>query len=435
MPHRLREKGGFEMKRKNGKGDFFFPGKNMGTTSSNQSEGARSEATRARTINWVSSNHAGTNSPGLQSPVTDGSINAGEIMGLNVEKIHLGVLRVVKELEKRDHVSGSAVLVLKRPRWNANVPLSNRAREVCFASAGTFLSKDFTTQEWAQDSAFSCSSVAKVVVSLAALLLVEGGQLALRDCVQTFLGEEWAKIEDITILQLMTHTAGLPKTLPAFDGDQESILAAVQKIPNCVAESEANDTHRDKVKFELSCATDVLACIIERISGLSWRDFIETQVFSPLGMRSTKFGGKPASDTSDMQSTMSDLGRLTCCMLNGGRTADGARQQWSQAALKLAMSNSLPRGEWIQTLPGTEIQVEPCGFSPAGLCVPSSLARSSTLASDTCCWWVADNGVCLTVDVNQGIAFIFATQSETIDQELLPFLEKITNSVYGSLLP
>jgi CubicO group peptidase (beta-lactamase class C family) len=168
------------------------------------------------------------------------------------------------------------------------------------------------------DTLFRIASMTKPVTSVAALMLVEEGRMALGDPIHRWL-PELAELEvlsapdapldhteplsaPITVLDLLTHRAGFayhftaPEPLASayarvFDGfnayvDPSQWLARVAQLPLIFQPNS---------RWHYGIATDVLGVLIERVSGMSLGEFFRTRIFDPLGMPDTGFAVPPAS--------------------------------------------------------------------------------------------------------------------------------------------
>jgi CubicO group peptidase (beta-lactamase class C family) len=142
--------------------------------------------------------------------------------------------------------------------------------------------------EWQQPNSthtkFRIGSVTKQFTAAAVLLLEERGALKLADKVSLHLAglpPVWA---ELTVQQLLNHTAGIPSftELPSYAALQlqplkpAEILAEVSRLP---LEFTAG------TKFNYSNSGYVLlGQLIEQLSGQSYAEFLRTQIFKPLGM-------------------------------------------------------------------------------------------------------------------------------------------------------
>ena len=229
------------------------------------------------------------------------------------------------------------------------------------------------------DSIFWIASMTKPVTSVAAMMLVEEGKLDLNAPIATYLPE----LEDRTVgadrpakrqpqvVDLLRHTAGL--TYPE-EGDTPGAPTLRQhRVPAQPDPRGSGDQpspipllHEPGEVWEYSLGVDVLARIVEVVSGQPFDQFLETRLFKPLGMVDTGFfvppdklsrlvdpipGGRPPlwdiskptslfSGGGGLASTAPDYLRFCEMLLNGG-TLDGVRIL-SPATVKQMTTNTLP---------------------------------------------------------------------------------------------
>ncbi len=143
----------------------------------------------------------------------------------------------------------------------------------------------------ASDTVFHVASVSKQFTAFAVALLAERGQLSLDDDIHKYLPKLPEFGGAITIRHLLHHTSGLRDQLEltamaGFQLDdvitQDHILSLVhhQKALNFVPGSE----------YEY-CNTGytLLAEIVAKVTGKSFRDWTRENIFLPLGMEKTQF--------------------------------------------------------------------------------------------------------------------------------------------------
>eukprot|EP00963_Diacronema_lutheri_P014159 scaffold2858_cov659-Pavlova_lutheri.AAC.130 len=135
-------------------------------------------------------------------------------------------------------------------------------------------------------SVWDAASLTKVMATVpAAMRLWEDGLLDLDATVASYL-VEFAQNgkEEITVRQLLSHTAGLRAWYPFYHMN----LRTKQDILKFVmADAPAHPVGRDPVYSDLSML--VMGHLVERLSGKSLADFVKEHVFDPIGMTSTGF--------------------------------------------------------------------------------------------------------------------------------------------------
>jgi CubicO group peptidase (beta-lactamase class C family) len=176
------------------------------------------------------------------------------------------------------------------------------------------------------DTLFRLASLTKPIVSTAAMVLIERGQLALDDPVTRWLPTFQPALPNrerpqITVRQLLTHTSGLNYGfLQAPDSDyhragisdgldepgrsMEDNLARLASVPL---------TFRPGEGWQYSLSIDVLGAVIERVSGHTLPEAVKQLVTDPLGMKDTDFAVRNAerlaaayADGSDRPARMGD---------------------------------------------------------------------------------------------------------------------------------
>ncbi|MGB1640931.1 MAG: serine hydrolase domain-containing protein, partial [Pseudohongiellaceae bacterium] len=234
------------------------------------------------------------------------------------------------------------------------------------------------------DTIFRIYSMTKPIISVAAMSLVESGQLGLDDPVSAYLpsflglqvidsttGDIRPANNTMTIRHLLTHQSGIVQQPFAMDTplgplyrdsfpdvltrpDPDAVGASFMEAFNTISAQElAARIGQLPVLFEPGTAwhyghsTDVLGAVLEVASGQTLDDLLEDRIFGPLSMEDTSFwvDEKDASRVAEpifgpmtdntqirrmlagghgLNSTAEDYARFALMLLNGG-ALDGTR--------------------------------------------------------------------------------------------------------------
>jgi CubicO group peptidase (beta-lactamase class C family) len=135
------------------------------------------------------------------------------------------------------------------------------------------------------DMVFRTGSITKQFTAVAVLMLAEQGKLSLEDDVTKFFPDYPTKGQKITIEHLLTHTSGIksytsiPEWIPLWRKDMTTseMIALFKDKPMDFAPGERY-AYNNSAYF-------LLGAIIEKLSGQTYADFIEKNIFAPLGMK------------------------------------------------------------------------------------------------------------------------------------------------------
>ncbi len=252
-----------------------------------------------------------------------------------------------------------------------------------------------------EDTIFRIYSMTKPVTAVAMLILYDQGLWKPEDPISKLLpafggmrvfesldADGTAKTvpadHDPTVLELLTHTAGLTYGNTGTDLDKLYRAANIWRAENledfATRIGRLPLAYQPGTKWIYSLSMDVQGAIIEKLTGQSLADFMRTRIFEPLGMVDTGFyapeekharlatlyrtrdGGLEALDKpppmmstdnlsppkidgggGGLVSTLDDYARFAQMLLNKGEL-DGKRIV-SEDAIKLMSTNHLP--EWM----------------------------------------------------------------------------------------
>ena len=161
-----------------------------------------------------------------------------------------------------------------------------------------------------EDAIFRIASMTKPIASIALMILWEEGHFQLNDPVAKFIpsfskakvsstGDASGKTgtledpkRDITIRDMLTHTAGLSNS---YIGNRQAYRKAMN-IPRPKSNAEQVDrlsklplNYHPGEQWQYSAATNVVGHLVELISGQSLDIFLKERIFLPLDMKDTHF--------------------------------------------------------------------------------------------------------------------------------------------------
>jgi CubicO group peptidase (beta-lactamase class C family) len=143
------------------------------------------------------------------------------------------------------------------------------------------------------------ASIQKPITASAVLILQERGELDLDESVDRWFpdfggrvltadGDTVAAVRRPTVFDLLTHQAGLVPEGRELDELWE--VATTQEFARRIGQIPLR--FQPGSRFEYGCcgsAYEVLAAIVEQVSGRSFKDFLAANVLEPLGMTDTYF--------------------------------------------------------------------------------------------------------------------------------------------------
>lgn len=141
-------------------------------------------------------------------------------------------------------------------------------------------------------SPFHVASVSKQFTAAAILLLAADGKLALDDEVRKYVPEVPDFGKPITLRQLVHHTGGLRDQWDLLDlaGWRYSLdLITDEDVLSVVSRQKGLNFPPGERHLYCNTGYTLLAQVVKRVSGQSFREFTDARIFRPLGMASTHF--------------------------------------------------------------------------------------------------------------------------------------------------
>ncbi|KAI9550226.1 hypothetical protein GHT06_003598 [Daphnia sinensis] len=173
-------------------------------------------------------------------------------------------------------------------------------------------------QAMANDQIFRIASQTKAITSTAVMMLWEEGKFMLDDPISKYIPEfanpqvlsgfrysdttytTRPSAKEITIRHLLTHTSGIGYGV--IDGNEQMKMIYGKagiidlyttrdiKIADNIKKLAKLPLHHEPgSKYTYSEGLDVLGYLIELVSGMPFDQFLQTRIFTPLGMNQTGF--------------------------------------------------------------------------------------------------------------------------------------------------
>ena len=343
----------------------------------------------------------------------------------------------------------------------------------------------------AADTIFRIYSMTKPITSVALMMLLEEGKIALEDPVHRYI-PEWKNLavfaagthrtgfqttplkRPMQVVDLLRHTSGLTYGFQLRTnvdaayrahkigeiekaGTLADMIAALGKMPLEFSPGDA---------WNYSVATDVCGWLVEVVSGQKFEDFLAERLFKPLGMVDTGFhvregqghrfascyqptrdGGIEVQDDAatsgflkapsfisgggGLVSTAADYLRFATMLLNGG-TLDGTRYI-SRKTVDLMTANHLPGGASIASMSKSlfsEAAYDGIGFG-LGFAMTMNAAQTLMPGSDGDFFWGGAASTFFWIDPAEDLVGIFMTQ--LIPSSTYPVRREVRTMVYSAL--
>lgn len=147
------------------------------------------------------------------------------------------------------------------------------------------------------NTVYLIGSTFKTMSTLALLQQMEKGKFKLDDPVNNYLTDFKIQGEDpkhpITFRHLFTHTSGLPADFGAFPVWGDTVPPSLEDYLRKSMKVERPPM--TKVEYS-NAAFTLIGYLVQKFSGVPYKQYIEEQIFTPLEMSSTAFAPRPDMD-------------------------------------------------------------------------------------------------------------------------------------------
>ena len=148
-----------------------------------------------------------------------------------------------------------------------------------------------TGQALTPTSVFDIASLAKQFTGIAIAILAENGSLSLEEPITRYLDDLPDFCKNITVTQLLNHTSGIRDWpgLLILGGLRLEDSITLEDIHTLVKNQQALNFQPDQESLYSNTGYNLLALIIEKITGHSFSDWTTQHLFTPLGMNDSFF--------------------------------------------------------------------------------------------------------------------------------------------------
>lgn len=156
----------------------------------------------------------------------------------------------------------------------------------------------YANLEWqipdSPEAKFRLGSVTKQFTAASILLLEERGKLKTDDLVKKYMPDAPAAWDKITIYHLLTHTSGIPNftSFPDYH-KSEAEPTTPEKLVARFRDKPLDFQPGEKWSYSNSGYV-LLGYLLEKISGQSYKDFLQENIFKPLGMNDSGYDSNSA---------------------------------------------------------------------------------------------------------------------------------------------
>ena len=343
------------------------------------------------------------------------------------------------------------------------------------------------------DAIFRIYSMTKPITSVALLMLLEQGKVALDDPVHRYIpgfehlsvyaGGDLARGFDtrpsprpMKVVDLMRHTSGLTYGIHNRTGLDAAyrklgvaemhtaggLAAMIEQLKGLPLEFAPGET------WNYSVSSDVVGYLVEKISGQSFGDFLRRRILEPLAMHDTDFFVAPSrrermttcyyaqngklhvyddaenstffaapkleSGGGGLCGTAADYLRF-CRMLLGGGELDGARLL-SPKTVRLMTMNHLPGGQEMTDMMPVTTSFNEAGYSGVGFglggAVMVNLAHAALPGTVGDFSWGGAAATYFFIDPKEDMAVVFMAQVLTAPDRIR-MRRDLRTLVYGAM--
>ena len=136
---------------------------------------------------------------------------------------------------------------------------------------------------------FRLGSITKQFTAACILLLEERGKLKVEDPVKKYMPDAPAAWDKMTIFNLLTHTSGIPSFTGFPDYHSTEAIATTPELLVARFRDKPLEFQPGEKWNYSNSGYVLLGYLIEKISQQSYRQFVQENIFNPLGMKDSGY--------------------------------------------------------------------------------------------------------------------------------------------------
>ncbi len=249
----------------------------------------------------------------------------------------------IEQIMEEENIPGIAIVIVQ-------------GDEILYCQSYGVTSVD-SNQAMTTDTLFDLASLTKSFTALAVLLLEDQGLIDIDEPLQKYLPD--FQIADprgaeITVRQLLNQTSGIPGTLSEiliFNDSYEEMLASLDNL---------RLNNEPGTVFEYADLNYcLLGALIEKVSGMTYEEYMDINVFTPLGMNHTTVDPDEAQQMGKADGHQPMYGKVVVRNIPSMKSARAAGWVMSCAGdmgkwLLVHLNNGILNGE--QVIPADDIE-------------------------------------------------------------------------------
>ncbi len=204
--------------------------------------------------------------------------------------------------ERLERMSDAMQRYIDANQLAGTVSLISRKGQVIHMESQGWKSKE-TGEEMTGDTIFFIMSMTKPIVSTALMMLYEEGHFLLTDPISDWIPEVADKqvvVENefgtyrvpahrpIDFRHVLSHTAGLDPNRDALNADELALLGRTDNLEDTIIRRGPLPlAFHPGDEWQYGSSTDYVALLVERISGETLKEYLQKNIFDPLGMEDT----------------------------------------------------------------------------------------------------------------------------------------------------
>ena len=200
------------------------------------------------------------------------------LSGCEHKEENMNIVKIRSEIDK----------LVENDDFSGCILLKDKNKNVIFSYFCGYASKEYEIKN-SLDTKFNIASVGKSITGIAITKLMEDGRIDISQSVSEYVPLKNCIFNQITIEQLLTHTSGLGDYfIQAFNTSRFSPYENLSDYIDIIEQATLSFSPSEKWAYS-NLGYIVLGLVVENITGMTFRSYVEQAIFIPANMTNSGF--------------------------------------------------------------------------------------------------------------------------------------------------
>jgi len=196
---------------------------------------------------------------------------------IEMDKVDFDIAKMRREIDQ----------LAENDEFSGCIVLNDKEKNTIFSYFCGDASKEYEVKN-VLDTKFRVASISKSIAGITITKLIEDGKIDPSKPVSEYISTQNSIYNQITIEHLLTHTSGLAPFMQALDTSNNKTYENLNDYTDYIEEATLQFIPGEKWGYS-NLGYLVLGLVVENITGMNYRSYVEQEIFIPANMTNSGF--------------------------------------------------------------------------------------------------------------------------------------------------